>query len=444
MAARGQGRLSLMVYQAAVRSHPAPAQGKQKILVVEDSRTFSMALRRFLESETRLPVTTCDTVKDLREITAREAEAYAIAVVDLNLPDAPDGEALDCTVQHGIPTIVFTGSFDPETRNRIMKREVIDYVVKDNEFALPNLVNAVKRALANQDTHILLVDDLTSARGLLARMLKIQQYSVFEAGSGAEALSLLESNPEIRLVISDYNMPDIDGYELTRRIRRRFPANEVRVIGISSSTDRAVSAGFLKAGANDFISRPFVPEELQCRIASNAETLAQLKQLRELASRDHLTGLFNRRYFFEHAPKLIKAAAQAGGPSAVAVLDIDHFKRLNDGHGHEAGDRALELIASCLERSLERSGHLLARIGGEEFAILFPGMAPAEAMRASDHIRLDISHLSLQIGAQQISVTASIGIAEARLDQSFGHYLSAADRALYAAKEKGRNRVEAA
>lgn len=429
------------MHHAAVRSQAAPAESKQKILVVEDSRTFSMALRRFLEAETKLPVTTCASVKELREIIAADLGSYAIAVVDLNLPDAPDGEALDCTVQHGIPTIVFTGSFDSETRNRIMKREVIDYVVKDNEFALSNLVNAVKRALANQDTHILLVDDLNSARGLLARMLKIQQYSVFEAGSGAEALSLLEANPEIRLVISDYNMPDIDGYELTRRIRRRFPANEVRVIGISSSTDRAVSAGFLKAGANDFISRPFVPEELQCRIASNAETLTQLKQLRELASRDYLTGLFNRRHFFENAPKLIKTAAQASAASAVAVLDIDNFKRLNDTHGHEAGDRALELIAGSLQQSLQGAGYLLARIGGEEFAILFPGMAPAEAMRISDHIRLDISHLSLKVGAEDISVTASIGVAGAGLDRSFGHYLSAADRALYAAKQKGRNCV---
>jgi len=116
---------------------------------------------------------------------------------------------------------------------------------------------------------------------------------------------MLEKDQDIRLVVSDYNMPDMDGFELARRIRRRYPAEQVRVIGISSSTDRTISAGFLKAGAHDFIARPFVLEELQCRIASNAETLLRMRQLHDLAWRDYLTGLFNRRYFFERGPKLI-------------------------------------------------------------------------------------------------------------------------------------------
>jgi diguanylate cyclase (GGDEF)-like protein len=271
-------------------------------------------------------------------------------------------------------------------------------------------------------------------------MLTVQQYSVIEAGSGAEALSLIEANPDIQIVVSDYNMPDINGYELTRKIRRMVGPDKLRVIGVSSTTDIAVSAGFLKAGANDFISRPFMPEELQCRIANNADTLLQLKQLQELASRDYLTGLFNRRHFFENGPKLIKTV-QARPSSTVAVLDIDHFKQLNDTHGHDIGDRVLELVARCLKDAVEGTGNLLARLGGEEFVILFPGMAPAAAMRFSDHLRLDISHATLQIGTETISVTASIGIAEADPADRFDHCLRSADQALYAAKQQGRNRV---
>mgnify|MGYP000090660870 CR=1 FL=1 len=194
-------------------------QDRRRVLVVEDSKTFAIALRQMIEAETGLKVTSCACLKDLSNAILKDQEGYAIAVVDLNLPDAPDGEALDWTVSHGIPTIVFTGTFNAATRARIMEREVFDYVLKDSEFALGNLVSSVKRALTNRETRILVVDDMTTTRRLLAQMLTSQQYTVVEVGSGADALTMLEKDQDIRLVVSDYNMPDMDGFELARRIR---------------------------------------------------------------------------------------------------------------------------------------------------------------------------------------------------------------------------------
>lgn len=430
-----------MAYRATDRlPQEAPADDR-KILVVEDSKTYSIALCRRLTEEIGLELVACRSLNELHEAVTENIAAYTLAVVDLNLPDAPRGEAIDFTVQRGIPTIVHTGTFDFETRNRIMERDVIDYVPKDSEFALETVVRAVRRALANRRTRILVVDDVKATRGLLAHMLTVQQYDVVEAGSGAEALSYLEANPDVRLVVTDYNMPGMDGYALTRHIRRRFSASGLRVIGVSSSNDRMVSVGFLKAGAHDFISMPFVPEELQCRIASNAETQEQIAQLRNLASRDALTGLFNRRHFFEHAPALIAEARARWQKSAVAILDIDDFKQLNDSHGHDLGDRALAGVARCLSQSIEGSNSLLARIGGEEFAILFPGLDAKAAMRRADHVRLDVSHETVTLGEHQVALTASIGVAEIDENVSFDQALVAADRALYAAKREGRNRV---
>lgn len=430
-----------MTYRAVPRQKPDAIDDPRKIIVVEDSKTFSMALRQFLDREVGLPVTTCGSFNELMEHVGEDASEYSIAVVDLNLPDAPNGEALDFAIARGIPTIVFTGSFDVETRNRIMARDVIDYVVKDSELALPSIISAVKRALANRQTRILVVDDVTTARRLLVRMLTMQQYSVIEAGSGAEAMSILEANDDIQLVVTDYNMPDIDGYELTRRIRKQFSTERVRVIGVSSSNDRTVSAGFLKAGASDFISRPFVPEELQCRIASNAETLTQLRQLRDLASRDYLTNLFNRRYFFENGPASLREASARALPSSIALIDVDNFKRLNDDYGHDVGDMALKAIARCLEQSVAGTDHLVARLGGEEFGILLAGVDPSAALRMADHIRLDVSYATLTVGGETISLTVSIGVTALGDDHGFDHYISLADRALYKAKQGGRNRV---
>ena len=430
-----------MAYRATDRLLQEATADDRKILVVEDSKTYSIALCRRLTEEIGLELVACRSLNELHEAVTENIAAYTLAVVDLNLPDAPRGEAIDFTVQRGIPTIVHTGTFDFETRNRIMERDVIDYVPKDSEFALETVVRAVRRALANRRTRILVVDDVKATRGLLARMLTVQQYDVVEASSGAEALAYLEANPDVRLVVTDYNMPGMDGYALTRHIRRRFSASGLRVIGVSSSNDRMVSVGFLKAGAHDFISMPFVPEELQCRIASNAETQEQIEQLRNLASRDALTGLFNRRHFFEHAPALIAEARARWQKSVVAILDIDDFKQLNDSHGHDLGDRALAGVARCLSQSIEGSNSLLARIGGEEFAILFPGLDAKAAMRRADHVRLDVSHETVTLGEHQVALTASIGVAEIDENVSFDQALVAADRALYAAKREGRNRV---
>lgn len=418
-------------------------QDRRRVLVVEDSKTFAIALRQMIEAETGLKVTSCASLKDLSAAILKDQEGYAIAVVDLNLPDAPDGEALDWTVSHGIPTIVFTGTFDAATRARIMEREVFDYVLKDTEFALGNLVGSVKRALTNRETRILVVDDMTTTRRLLGQMLTSQQYTVVEVGSGADALTMLEKDQDIRLVVSDYNMPDMDGFELARRIRRRYPAEQVRVIGISSSTDRTISAGFLKAGAHDFIARPFVLEELQCRIASNAETLLRMRQLHDLAWRDYLTGLFNRRYFFERGPKLIAEARRAEQPTSVAILDIDHFKRLNDQFGHDAGDEALRIFAGELSEILTGRPHLLARLGGEEFALLLPGLDEAAAQLLTEAIRDQVARRPMTVAAQSLSLTVSIGLASLLATDSLDTALRRADRALYAAKQAGRNRVYA-
>lgn len=433
-----------MAYRATGRRQSEPISEELKILVVEDSRTYALALSRRLEAELQLPIVVCQSLNELHEVVTEDRAAFTLAVVDLNLPDAPRGEAIDFTVQRRIPTIVHTASFDLDTRNRIMERDVIDYVPKDSAFTLETLVATARRALRNRQTRILVVDDTAATRKLLCHMLKVQQYQVTEAESGDEALSLIQDNPDIRLVVCDYYMPDMDGYELTRRIRRQFSSDRLRVIGVSSSNDRMVSVGFLKAGANDFISMPFIPEELQCRIASNAETIEQLEQLHNLASRDALTGLFNRRHLFANADRLIEEAQAKGLASTIAILDIDDFKRLNDSHGHDFGDQALAKVARCLAQSIDGSGHLLARIGGEEFAILFPGVDAKMAMRLSDHIRLDISHEVLQVDDQQITLTVSIGVAGIGRQGRFDQHLIAADRALYAAKREGRNCVRLA
>jgi diguanylate cyclase (GGDEF)-like protein len=202
-----------------------------------------------------------------------------------------------------------------------------------------------------------------------------------------------------------------------------------------------LSASFLKAGASDFVYRPFVAEELQCRIANNVETLTQLKQLRAAAACDYLTGLYNRRYFYDSGPKVVNQCLRQKAVSSVAILDIDHFKRLNDTYGHEIGDKVLIAVAARLATIFEGSDNLLSRLGGEEFAILFPMMDSHAATKLCDEVRSDLSRLKVSADDEELSVTVSIGVAEIAGYESFENYLNAADQFLYMAKHKGRNMV---
>jgi len=441
MQERREGMVGMAFQADIMRDGQIPRRNSQKMLLIEDSRMFASILAHRFHTELGFDVTHCASLKAVNEVLDSGEQSFSIAVVDLNLPDSPHGEALDVTIAHNIPAIVFTGYFDVDVRNRIMERNVVDYVLKNSESALDNLIAAVRRAISNRKTRVLVVDDMPSARQVVVDLLVAQQFLVVEAGSGLEALVALDKYGDIELVITDQHMPGMDGYELTRCIRKRHASDRMRVIGISSATDRMLSATFLKAGANDFVYRPFVPEELQCRIAHNVETLLQMKQLRAAAASDYLTGLYNRRYFYDQGPVLINECLGRSQPASVAILDIDHFKRLNDTYGHEIGDQMLKAVACRLQALFEGSDNLLSRLGGEEFAILFTEMDSQAATDLCDRVRTNLSGLKINADDEELSVTVSIGVAEIAGPEAFENYLNAADQFLYMAKHKGRNQV---
>ncbi len=422
-----------------------PATGRSRaeqgrILIIEDSRSLSSVMRHRLETDYFCKVTQCASADVFREVMRGE-ERFDVAVVDLNLPGASDGEVLDAVIAEGIPAIVFTADFNRDLRDRLLQKGVADYHVKNNEGAIDLVVSSVVRLLGNRDVGVLVVDDVPSARTMLGDLLRVQKFQVYEASTGYQALDILTRQPHIELVVTDYHMPDMDGYELTRRIRREHRGDRLRIIGISSSADRLLSASFLKAGANDFVYRPYVIEELQCRIQHNIETLAQLRQLRVAAFSDYLTGLPNRRYFFDEGPAEVAGRLERGEACCIAMLDIDHFKKLNDTYGHEIGDRVLQAVGAKLARRLDGSGHLLARLGGEEFSVLMLGADIAEGAQLCETLRAEIASLRVALDDQDINVTISIGLAEIAGRESFSNYLAAADQLLYLAKSYGRNRV---
>ena len=156
-------------------------------------------------------------------------------------------------------------------------------MIKDTDRAFDEIVSAVRRIITNRDFRILVVDDTKTQRSILSAMLLAQKFEIVEAASGQEALEAIAANPDIKLVLTDYHMGDMDGYQLTRKLRRDYSDDVLRIIGISNSNDPELSASFLKAGASDFMYRPFVQEEFQCRIAQNIGILMKMEALKKAA-----------------------------------------------------------------------------------------------------------------------------------------------------------------
>ena len=255
---------------------------QSRIVVAEDSNVFTSMIGKRLDELFGIKVDICRNFTDLQDAYETSSQPVALAISNINLPGAENGEALDYLLDLSIPTIVFTSSFQQKVRDQILAKDIVDYIIKDNVFAVEMLAEAVCRFLTNERHHVLIVDDSPTARALLSTRLKRYNFRVSVAESGAKALQILSANPDIGLMVTDYNMPDIDGFELTRRIRATTGSHALRIIGVSSSTDRLLSARFLKAGGNDFMLRPFIDEEFYCRVNQNLDTLVQIRNARSL------------------------------------------------------------------------------------------------------------------------------------------------------------------
>jgi len=414
-----------------------------RVLLVDNSRAFSMVIAAALTDRLKIPVTVADSLAAARQNLDGDTgdDDIILVISGLVLPDAEENGIVGFFTERGLPLVVLTGTFDVASRERILSRPVIDYVLKDNPSSIDYVVWLVRRIWRNRDMTALVVDDCAFDRAMLVGLLRLYGFAVLEAEDGLQGLAVAETAPRLDLVVTDYEMPGMDGIQLVRRLRMRHPRDRLAIIGLSASAG-AISARFIKNGANDYLNKSFQPEELFCRIAQNVENIENIASLHALATTDPLTGLRNRRSFFELAQSRFHTLTQAGRRVAVAMIDVDHFKRINDGWGHDCGDRVLTELARVLAETT-RDGDVVGRLGGEEFCLIAADLAETDDF--FETLRGRVAALSPRFGDDTLHITVSIGVCvrpgDGRAD-SLRALLTAADRALYNAKRLGRNRVE--
>jgi diguanylate cyclase (GGDEF)-like protein len=298
---------------------------------------------------------------------------------------------------------------------------------------------------------ILLVDDEPTQRLIMARLLKRAGYEVEVAGNGREALARIESG-DFQLMITDWEMPEMDGIALCSALRAQQgeQAYIYTILLTARDSIEHVVTG-LQAGADDYLTKPVIEPELMARLNTGKRIVTLERRLRtaneenrRLSITDPLTGAHNRRFLMEQLPREIERASRYGRQLAVIMCDVDHFKKINDTHGHIIGDEVLKWFVLGLQRTV-RACDWVARYGGEEFVVVLPETNVANAMVAAEHLREHAAAAAFTATGDSFTVTASFGVSGwkdavpqgATLDALIGR----CDSGVYASKAAGRNRV---
>jgi two-component system cell cycle response regulator len=288
--------------------------------------------------------------------------------------------------------------------------------------------------------HVVVVDPSRTVLKAVSRLLAIDGHEVSTFVDGPEALAHIKSEPGVGALIVSAELTTMSGLELcweTRLLSGRD--RTIYIILMSTNSDRKHLINALDSGADEFIGKPPVKEELYARLRS-AERLVRLqRELIRLAMIDPLTGLLNRRAFFEKAQQAIARASTTNRPAAI-MFDVDHFKRVNDTHGHEVGDHVLRGIAGAAANQRM----IVGRLGGEEFAILLEASSLEAGVALAQDLRAKVAASAFDTGQGKLTSTCSFGVSEWEQGESIDQLLKRADAALYEAKTGGRNRAVAA
>ena len=389
-----------------------------KVLIIEESQFFSSTMAAHLKNHLGLEAVTCNTLKQAEAFLKKEKDELLAVVSALVLQDALDGEVVDLAVKSKVPTIVLTASYSEEVRQRFLEKDIVDFFIKA-DISLEMVANTLSRLQRNHEVAVLVADDSPVTRTMAVRFLKRHFFDVYQADDGAKALKLINDNPQISILITDRDMPQLNGFQLTREVRKIRSREELAIIGVSAFDSDIKPAKFLKTGADDFLAKPFSKEELFCRVYQNVERLENLQKIKKSKRIDHLTGLMSRSTFLGEAPKILTQAKRDDELRHITFIGIDFLPKINADFGYSEGDDIIRQFSDVLEKTMADSC-CASRFGGGEFCFLSIGKSEKQMRKQSEKLKAAIESKTLGTEDHPINITATIAVIASRksnLDQ---------------------------
>jgi len=411
------------------------------IVLVDEGNVITTPLSKAIKKDFGLDTLVFHSFGEFNNFMLGFKNEIMCAVTSMVLKDAPNGELAQLCSNEKIPFIILTASYDEEILIKAKQLSALGCVMK-SQHSLDQIIRLLTQIHTRKGKRVLVVDDSVTSRAIQAAILNVLHFTPVEANDGVEALEILQNNPDISMVITDYEMPRMNGVELVAKVRQTHHKENLPIIGISASDNKSLSVQFLKHGASDFLKKPYLEEEYQFRVMQCLEIMEHISMIRKFAYFDSLTQLHNRRFFFDRCPQIYSQMVERKHKMSLAMMDVDHFKKINDTYGHDGGDLVLKKIAELIKKHFPQPS-IPARFGGEEFCVFIPELGLDSMLHSMESFREGVAAISVPHENRQISTSISIGITEnpySKLEEM----ISMSDRALYKAKQDGRNRVVAA
>lgn len=407
------------------------------ILVIEDQKSIAQYLQRRLSDVLPYEVKVAKSYAEAKEHII-SGVPILVCLSDLNLPDAAEGATVEMLRKAHVTTVVLTASYSEETRQKMLAQRVADYVVKDGGSAIDYAVSAVVRLAQNSNRCVWLIASSSRSSNRLLGLLHVQRYAVRVFDDFKSAFKELKTGttPDLLMLEGVEQIKGGDVLAFIADVRSSYSVNQLPIMSCESSENVNLAIKLMKYGVNDFYNLSFSAEELFVRLNQNIDQTLSYKEIERISRTDALTNLYNRGYFFNFGEDYFKQLLKINSQFFVVMVDIDHFKKVNDSHGHQKGDEAIVFTANVLAKLF--TGFTIARFGGEEFCVLGEAKDRESILKICESFRQEIEVFSkFQI---DVGFTASVGVSFKgdNLEQAI-HY---ADTALYLAKESGRNQVQ--
>lgn len=409
------------------------------ILIVDDSKTILNRLKFSIEGELDLDVYTAASMKECADLILKHKGKFDLALLDYNLPDAQNGEIVTFIKKFNIPSILLTGT-ELDKENPIFKNEnLIDYIIKNGGYAIDYTVSIVRRFMRNKDIDILIIDDSKTFAFKMEILCKKYNLNTLVAHSGEEALEIIDKRANLKIILIDYMMPGMNGLECTMQIRKNHKKDDIAIVALSGTSDKDIVAKFLKYGANDFLYKDFSNEEFLARVNNNLEVMELFSTTQDKAKKDELTGLFNKKYFLNIGSAVYSRAKQNHDLLAAIVIEIDDFNIINDSHGHDVGDEAVKVVASILDKHINKDS-IISRFGRDQFCILLKNRPYGEIVQIFDEIKDIVSKQKIKCNIGDINIKVSVG-ANIDLGENLDDMIYIADETLCSLRFKGLDKV---
>ncbi|TKX32279.1 bile resistance response regulator CbrR [Campylobacter aviculae] len=409
----------------------------KKVLIIDHNKMLAKLLAKKIQTTLNYEVDTVFSHAEVKELSNNE---YFLVFAELYLSDAPNGEVVDYLLEKKMPVVVLTANNDKAIRDKFVEKDILGYIFKESSTCIDEIIDSISKLDHYSKIKVILALSKLPERNEIKKILTQRHFNVLAAAHGEEAMSYLNDNNDIRLIIADVNMPVISGSELLNEVRTRFSEDELGVILLGEKND-ILEADLLKNGANEYLIKPIKKESFNCRLDRCLTYMDNMEFLNTYNDLDPVSGVKNYEALMDNIEVYFNEIMTKEEDFALAFLNIDDLKSLNEKYGFDVGNEIIKICANEIVSEV-KGRDIVGRFSPEKICILFKNISQEKAVRILSRIRVNIKKVGILVNLDEAFFTVSIGVVFGKSKDKIDNLIQKATSALMQAKSNGKDRVE--